>query len=226
LVWGVLAGVVGACVTLTPPGSPQGRTTFATWGWHQVHATSQVGGPVLGELPPPGAQRGPPRVLGAWPIRATDQHERSLSCRLRHQLLQAAERGLRPQGTRRGVVPPLGKRVVLPRPVCREAVVLRRRKDIPDGRDAQAAACLRHQLRDSRVIFLPPLRGRWAWDGLHVPQERMEAPLPVAVGVTRGNLSVGVFLALGKLRGWRAFPVASPPPHLRPSSARPWGRIQ
>jgi len=48
--------------------------------------------------------------------------------------------GVRPQGTRRGVVPRLGERVVLPRPVRREAVVRRRRKGIPDGGDTATSS--------------------------------------------------------------------------------------
>jgi len=52
------------------------------------------------ELPPPGtqgAQCGPPRVLGAGPTLGNDQHYTSISCCLLHHLLQATERGVRPE---------------------------------------------------------------------------------------------------------------------------------
>jgi len=41
-----------------------------------------------------------------------------------------------------------------------------------------AAACLRHQFRDYRVVFLPQVRGRWAWVGLHVPTRKEGNPPP------------------------------------------------
>jgi len=145
----------------------------------------EVHWPVLRELPPFGAQgtqRGPPRVLAAGPLRGDDQHEAALQSRLRHHHLQATERGVRPQGPGSGIVPRLGERVVLPRPVGREAVLRRRGKGIPHRRNAQASRRLRHQVRDHGVVLLSPVRGWRSSVGLHVSAEQEGGPSAVGAG--------------------------------------------
>jgi len=106
--------------------SPGGRPIISTAGTAPGPAPAQVHRPALGEASPIGAecaQGRPPRLPWPGQLRGDDHHQAALPRRLGHQLVEAAERGVRPQGTRARVVLCLGERVLCLGPDGREAAV-------------------------------------------------------------------------------------------------------